>query len=563
MAGRKAVLEQDVRPFRIDAHFYSGGLRIHPFDSAADLWVPAQPDRFVGFRDEFQLAAGDAAVEFVRLLYNRRKITWIGIYHKSVDEKFGNRGNHAGLGVWLLNHFACEPILLLEALDHITRTLAARGIDAIGNEVHALQSDEYLPKYIAPLGDLTPDLSGWPYSAEPVAGTALLVARRTAGSNAWRDVADQILRMTVIPPQEPTQSRAVIFIPGGENMQTYADLPRAKGGFAAELVAKLPAALQSVSSDYHAMQARVAAADRSVESLQSQIEDGRSHLTQMGERIRELEGQVAASDLLKRLTSIDNKLDDVSRANATNRSLEPVLNEIRKLRAVAPATWGGGQGDSIEERSSGTGRMKLPISSISASGGLFWKVPGAVVVVIAVVLTLLWLGGRFDDGSETPSDNMSIVATGRDSGTGAHTNPSEMKIADGANFECTPTAITDGDGPISCVEGHSVRLAGIVARKMDGKCGSGQPCPTALATTSRDGLAKLLGGALGESENNQVRVQGDPLKCVSQKGNLYSDATIAWCKLPGGADLSCEMINNGWASRWDKYWNDNAAPTRC
>ena len=40
----------------------------------------------------------------------------------------------------------------------------------------------------------------------------------------------------------------------------------------------------------------------------------------------------------------------------------------------------------------------------------------------------------------------------------------------GQSFNCTPTAVWDGDGPIWCAEGPHIRLSGIAAREMDGSC---------------------------------------------------------------------------------------------
>jgi endonuclease YncB( thermonuclease family) len=40
----------------------------------------------------------------------------------------------------------------------------------------------------------------------------------------------------------------------------------------------------------------------------------------------------------------------------------------------------------------------------------------------------------------------------------------------GQTFQCTPTRVWDGDGPIWCGEGPRIRLSGIAAREMDGSC---------------------------------------------------------------------------------------------
>jgi len=61
-------------------------------------------------------------------------------------------------------------------------------------------------------------------------------------------------------------------------------------------------------------------------------------------------------------------------------------------------------------------------------------------------------------------------------------------VSAGQSFECTPTRVWDGDGPIWCAEGPRVRLSGIAAREMDGTCSAGHPCPKATAEAARDAL---------------------------------------------------------------------------
>lgn len=48
-------------------------------------------------------------------------------------------------------------------------------------------------------------------------------------------------------------------------------------------------------------------------------------------------------------------------------------------------------------------------------------------------------------------------------------------IAAGQTFTCTPTRVWDGDGPVWCAEGPRLRIAGIVAREMDGTCSTHHP----------------------------------------------------------------------------------------
>lgn len=130
-------------------------------------------------------------------------------------------------------------------------------------------------------------------------------------------------------------------------------------------------------------------------------------------------------------------------------------------------------------------------------------------------------------------------------------------IAAGAAFNCTPTAVWDGDGPIWCAEGPKIRLAGIAAREIDGACKRGHPCPSASGIVARDGLVRLLGGPKGKLPTGHVKVATAPLSCRSQ-GGAGGSRTAAWCVTASGVDLSCELVSAKVVVRWPKYWQQHA-----
>ena len=70
-------------------------------------------------------------------------------------------------------------------------------------------------------------------------------------------------------------------------------------------------------------------------------------------------------------------------------------------------------------------------------------------------------------------------------------------IPAGQSFNCTPTRVWDGDGPIWCAEGAHVRLSGVAAKEMDGTCKTGHPCPDADPMEARDALVQLIGRPIG------------------------------------------------------------------
>ena len=132
-------------------------------------------------------------------------------------------------------------------------------------------------------------------------------------------------------------------------------------------------------------------------------------------------------------------------------------------------------------------------------------------------------------------------------------NASAEVVPAGLSFTCTPTAVWDGDGPIWCVEGPKVRIAGVAAREIDGSCRPTQPCPAVSGAEARDRLVLLLGGSTGKLPEGHIKVRSAGMTCISD-GSAGGSRTAAWCTSPKFGDLSCAVVRNGGAVRWARYW---------
>ncbi len=148
---------------------------------------------------------------------------------------------------------------------------------------------------------------------------------------------------------------------------------------------------------------------------------------------------------------------------------------------------------------------------------------------------------------------LALCLAGCDTGAAKNSEGSPTNYSAGKRFACTPIKVYDGDGPIWCAEGPRIRLAGIAAREMDGTCRTNQPCPAVSAEASRNHLAELVGRTTGQSSQGHVLVTGPKLSCVSN-GSAGGKRTGAWCESPTAGDLSCRMVQDGYALRWDRYW---------
>jgi len=123
----------------------------------------------------------------------------------------------------------------------------------------------------------------------------------------------------------------------------------------------------------------------------------------------------------------------------------------------------------------------------------------------------------------------------------------------GQTFDCTPTRVWDGDGPIWCAEGPNVRVSGIAAPEMDGTCRTGHPCVAVDPIVARDALVQLIGTPIGLAREGHVLVKGPTMACRSD-GSAGGTRTAAFCVSPQSGDISCNMVSGGWAAKWERYW---------
>lgn len=113
----------------------------------------------------------------------------------------------------------------------------------------------------------------------------------------------------------------------------------------------------------------------------------------------------------------------------------------------------------------------------------------------------------------------------------------------GQSFDCTPTAVWDGDGPIRCAEGPHLRLSGIAAR--DGGLVPSRPSrPAADPIAARDRLAELVGTPQGKMRTGHVRVSGPTMRSRSA-GGAGGTRPAAFCVSPKSGNLSCAIVRDG------------------
>jgi endonuclease YncB( thermonuclease family) len=109
-------------------------------------------------------------------------------------------------------------------------------------------------------------------------------------------------------------------------------------------------------------------------------------------------------------------------------------------------------------------------------------------------------------------------------------------------IQCEVVAVHDGDGPIHCRGGLSIRIAGIQAPDFESappcrKHKSGYVCDNGKAAAARDIVWRLT--------------YRTTLNC--EWLDVSYARTVARCTLPDGRDLRCTAIALGAADHWPEF----------
>jgi len=322
----------------LEAHHYQGGLRITPLGLAIRPdWAP-EGER-VGFRDEFPLGEGEWAVEFYRLLHQGRRVTWIGLFKRSVDLNFGDRRNHAGVGLWLADHHLVEAENLLKAL----ATFAGPIESEIGSPGFAAQAErfvaDYLPGYLMPSAQLPEALQGWPSSSPEQALTQTYTA--AAGERPFGEAAAQVTAASFLAAPSPAHSRAVILVtaaPDTPAQELRLKPERARADVLPAVLRKLPAAVEQAHGRVAVLEREIAGwhqakarTDDALAQAAAREQEVRARLDAAEADRAELRRQIEMSDTLKLINRLCADMDMIkSHTGAIGPQLTGLERAIRQ-----------------------------------------------------------------------------------------------------------------------------------------------------------------------------------------------------------------------------------------
>jgi hypothetical protein len=319
----------------IEYHYYKGGLRTEFVTSGHDRPTWAPPPDWVGFRSEFVLQDSDLVIELVKFNTSSSVVSWIGLYRHSPDQVFGDRQNHIGIGVWLLDSFPSAPYELIEGLRKLLELFPSNSTENFSATVGHFLS-EYVQEYVADLQPLPPPLNGMRLANNQVLTTFQYQIRPEA-ENWQKRLNDLFFRLYFLYPEGREENRALIYIP----FTSVAKGPGISGSeefkkerFIFDFLPKVPVAFSSQANAILELEKQIVADRLSLGQLRSQtseLETDLAHERERGNSVErqynELKQSLDENDEIKRFTILN---EGISYLKSQIHSFEREMQSLRR-----------------------------------------------------------------------------------------------------------------------------------------------------------------------------------------------------------------------------------------
>lgn len=311
-----------------EAHFYDGGLRnkVVSRDGERPAWAPKYD--WVGFRDEVRLQNSDYVIEIVKFAQGESSLNWIAVYAHAPDAKYGDRNNHAGVGIWLRNQFPFRPVPIIDGLQKLLEAHRSKPAEVFETTAKRFLIGA-LDKWISEYGQLPAPLNGMPPATSPAYSTrGYYVAD---GENAGNLAADLVTRAFFYHPDDDDVSRMLIHVSTGGASSGFE--AREKVDFGTDLVRILPTALSDQADRMRALTAErdqltqdVASLDDQVEKLEAEKSALAADLGESKRQYEEFKLSIEENDELKRFATIHDGISHVQ--NSTNE----IIREMSEMK---------------------------------------------------------------------------------------------------------------------------------------------------------------------------------------------------------------------------------------
>jgi hypothetical protein len=329
---------QNVIPAFVEAHYYPKGLDYYHVSLTADRPTWAPPSKDVGFSDEdnITLNQDDIVIEFKRKMFLSKRLTWCGVYARSVDETVGDRRQHAGVGLWLSEYHITDFRHIIECLRQLL-TLVANRFDQVRFEA---ASAEFLKNVLPTSVHLAveyPDcFEGIPF-AQTTSSTKFVTDCEMSGLEEMIvDAADHLSYLS-FGYNVGTCSRAVIHVPAGS------ELPTSNGKFQviakndnklSKIISSIPKASGNIATKVASLEAELKGTQNQNAVLQADLDQKITEINRLEAQVSDLQGKIDSSvqsgvpiPILNQFNLLEQKLC---------LSEQKIITEVQKISVSLP-----------------------------------------------------------------------------------------------------------------------------------------------------------------------------------------------------------------------------------
>lgn len=385
----------------LEYHFYKGGLRTEAFSlsGARPSWAP--PTDWVGFRDEFALDPDDRVVEIVKIEGDCGPIAWISVYEAAPDQVYGDRKNHAGMGVWLLGSYPNEPSLLVHAL----RSLLDLARKDYGQRLPAQTKtflSEYLENYVAEYEALPRPFGGLTYATNQVAST--LTRHLDVTHEKFEENLDELVyRLFYLLSDDASENaRALILLTPKVKLRETAATDIQRGRLASDLLKQLPIAMRaqsqliaSLRQELNEERKAVEELDGKVDQLNSEVMSARRRANDAESQLKDLQASLEENDERKRFSLLQSGIADVGNNVAQiqvklNALRQEIVSDLRReMRFTPPAAPSNSQ-FRAQHATPETAHPSKIVTSKPGSNIIFYVALFSFVLISTLIAGLIW-----------------------------------------------------------------------------------------------------------------------------------------------------------------------------
>lgn len=357
---------QNIIPAFVEAHYYPKGLDYYHVSLTADrpMWAP--PSKDVGFSDEdnITLNQDDIVIEFKRKMFLSKRLTWCGVYTRSVDETVGDRRQHAGVGLWLSEYHITDFRHIIECLRQLLTLVANRFDEVRFKAASAEFLRNVLPTSVHLAVEYPDGFEGIPFAQTTSSNKFVTDCKMADLEEMIVDAADHLIYLS-FGYDVGNWSRAVIHVPAGYEM------PTSNGKFQviaknenklSKIISSIPKASGNVVTKVASLQAELKDTQNQNAELQTDLVQKNAEINQLGNQVSDLQSELDASvqsgipiPVLTQFNLLEKKL---------NLLEQKIIAEVQKLSGSVPRSQTTQQDPSPENR----GKPSSHVSTIQTTG---------------------------------------------------------------------------------------------------------------------------------------------------------------------------------------------------